>query len=881
MNKATKVLMSAVMLVFALTTMVSAQTLFFSEYVEGSSNNKALEIYNPTGAEVDLSNYRLYRANNGSAEWQDTLDLSGSLAADGIYIIANPSADATILDLADTTHTITFYNGDDAIALTRNDAGTWTTIDVIGELGVDPGSSWDVAGVTEATNEQTLIRKEAITTGQTVWATSAGTNADDSEWIVNDRDDFSNLGLRNPVAAGPDTVDVTFTLNFSTLQDTVTAGSYSVYINGAIKGAGAGQAFAGGETISWDANATAELTNIGGDYWQGTYQMVAGDTLLYKYRYRNNVTEASDDENGFDTSVNPAGWDTRGVVITEDTVLPVNYYNDRTDNPTPGADAPFASAEDSITVYFRVNVGGQVQTGDFDPATDKIGIRGNPVFFDNPGDWGASAFYLDSLGGFGDNLFYGGFAKIQKDSAANITDPVTYKFVIESGAGAVTWENDPNNEFNMPKADSTTYWRFFNDVPPTSATIIDTELNFSVNVGILEGIGFFNSSIDTVFARGTFNSWGTNNQMNFNNDSGNYDALNIPLRGAVDSEVLYKYYIKWDQRRDEEASEFYLSGITHDGSGWEEPGVTGGADRTLILVDEASQPVQSQFYNGVEPQALMIPSNVDGGAITVTFKIDMTPAVANTAQPFIPATDSVFLFVDTPFFALTNGITVPGDDGGTFVTQSVEERDRVRFTDDDGDMIYELDLPLQLPTLNHIGFRIAYGEPTTQDGSLYVNGGGFAAGRRHYQYVQPIVAPDGDDIDELPDVSWPATYTMETLTWQDGTDLPWETPPDYSKVNVSNEIDNDVVTVYSLEQNYPNPFNPSTNIRFNLPNAANVKLTVYNVLGQQVASLINGKTMTSGSHTVEFDASSLSSGMYIYRLEAGSFTSTKRMMLIK
>lgn len=87
-------------------------------------------------------------------------------------------------------------------------------------------------------------------------------------------------------------------------------------------------------------------------------------------------------------------------------------------------------------------------------------------------------------------------------------------------------------------------------------------------------------------------------------------------------------------------------------------------------------------------------------------------------------------------------------------------------------------------------------------------------------------------------------------------------------------------TAFRLEQNYPNPFNPSTTIKFALPEASDVKLTVYNMLGQRVNTLINNK-MTAGFHSVPFDASNLASGMYIYRIEAAAFTSTKKMMLIK
>lgn len=85
---------------------------------------------------------------------------------------------------------------------------------------------------------------------------------------------------------------------------------------------------------------------------------------------------------------------------------------------------------------------------------------------------------------------------------------------------------------------------------------------------------------------------------------------------------------------------------------------------------------------------------------------------------------------------------------------------------------------------------------------------------------------------------------------------------------------------FNLSQNYPNPFNPSTNISFNLPSAEEVSLKVYNLLGQEVAILVNSR-MGSGTHTITFDSSRLASGVYIYRLISGEFSQTKKMMLIK
>lgn len=96
-------------------------------------------------------------------------------------------------------------------------------------------------------------------------------------------------------------------------------------------------------------------------------------------------------------------------------------------------------------------------------------------------------------------------------------------------------------------------------------------------------------------------------------------------------------------------------------------------------------------------------------------------------------------------------------------------------------------------------------------------------------------------------------------------------------------------TQFALHQNYPNPFNPSTRISFDLPTAAMVSLNVFNILGQHVATLYNNEAMDAGQHAVKFDASSLGSGIYFYRLQAGpsaggqsgNFVSVKKMMLVK
>lgn len=120
-----------------------------------------------------------------------------------------------------------------------------------------------------------------------------------------------------------------------------------------------------------------------------------------------------------------------------------------------------------------------------------------------------------------------------------------------------------------------------------------------------------------------------------------------------------------------------------------------------------------------------------------------------------------------------------------------------------------------------------------------------------------------------------AGYPLGDLNWFPALKANWEKG---IKVGVK-EIES-IPTAYELEQNYPNPFNPKTNINFSIQEAGLVTLKVFNTLGQEVATLVN-ENMQPGKYNVDFDASKLASGIYIYKMSAGTFTSSKKMMLVK
>lgn len=213
----------------------SSIEVYFSQYIEGGSNNKALEIYNPSASDINLDNYRIAQATNGGGwKYYHTFPSGAVLKAGHVWVMVTneTSTDLFDLDLADEVlsyPSVTHHNGDDARALEKTTDGgtTWEIVDIIGDPDLDPGDGWEVAGIATATKDHTLVRKVGLLAGNTDWIASAGTNETDSEWEVLDKDTFNNLG--SPSGQSNDESEITeFTFPGITLSSTIFADKDSI-----------------------------------------------------------------------------------------------------------------------------------------------------------------------------------------------------------------------------------------------------------------------------------------------------------------------------------------------------------------------------------------------------------------------------------------------------------------------------------------------------------------------------------------------------------------------------------------------------------------------------------------------------------------------------
>lgn len=253
--------------------------LYFSEYIEGSSNNKGLEIYNPSSLSVSLDSYRIAQATNGGGwTYYHTFPVGASIAPGDVWVIIANQVATSLFDYINADEvlaypSVTHHNGDDARALIQIVGTDTLWLDVFGNPSNDPGTGWPVAGIANATADKTLVRKASITMGNTDWQASFGTDAANSEWVVLPSNTFTYLGSHpHPeLTSGA----VTFNVNMNYQQALGVFNPAVDFVDVA------------GTFNNWSGSGA--MSDLDGDgIYSITVQNLEPDTIFFKFRINGN-----------------------------------------------------------------------------------------------------------------------------------------------------------------------------------------------------------------------------------------------------------------------------------------------------------------------------------------------------------------------------------------------------------------------------------------------------------------------------------------------------------------------------------------------------------------------------------------------------------------
>ena len=467
--------------------------LYFSEYAEGSSNNKYFEIYNPTASAISLSGYTVYLSGNGGS-YTNTFTSGASIASGDVYMISTNQLDSATQTLADTAMgypSVAHFNGDDALILVN---GT-DTIDVIGVPGVDPGSSWTVG--TGSTANHTLVRKATVDMGSTDWTTGAG------EWDVYASNTWTYAGS-NSSNCIVTPKNVTFQVDMSNVSASFT----NVYVSGTVN--------------NWSGNSN-QLTDADGDgVYEGTLSLMPG-SYEYKFTYDNWTGQETLDPVADATCTLTTGTFTNrySTISNADTTLPVVCWEECTACVGPT----------DFAVTFMVN-------------TANITVGTNGLYLGGGVIGGANAVQL--LDPDGDGIYVGtdtlngsnGGNFIFLNSPANASDWNAK----ENLAGLSCADPSNYNDRILPTftQDTTLMFCFGTCSTDTSCTVTSTNPDVTFRVDMSN----VSASFTNVYVSGTLNSWSGNaNQLTDPDGDGVYEADISLAAGNYEFKFTYDNWV--------------------------------------------------------------------------------------------------------------------------------------------------------------------------------------------------------------------------------------------------------------------------------------------------------------------------------------------------
>jgi hypothetical protein len=725
---------------------------------------------------------------------------------------------------------------------------------------MDGGTTWTQVALPSGVARLRYMQFIDKTTG---WA--VGNSGSIVKWTGGDAtvSEYINVTFRANAAAWRDTLKGTTGL--VQLRGTTMTGTQSV-------DDGTTDTLSAGTIIDWNAKTTMYLTNVGGDYWQGTFKIKPGTKMSYKFfaNAQNKAVKPGDgfEHNGWENNVVdvPGFYATnRGLDltnVTKDTVLPLQFINGIGHGSMKQYDKPYTSKDTTYAFYVRVNMAGWE---DFNPNNHKVAVRGS-----NMSDWGQTGELSwgpsYQLNREGTTSFYSNVIHVpNKYAKAGVAwKPVVHYIGNPLSEDWSAMVFNPNFQYEIPTTgiDTTIQWKWFNNLSPRPSANKDT-LIVTFRANMQQAIGQRGFTIgDTLQVRSGYGSTAAEVRTKAMTRSGIttiYTATDTVIVTA--GKLLhYQYYLV---KSGTDVREIFYDFDWSGDIGQSERRKASVTGKTLTIGDESTSAFDMRRMPRFRNTSKLTK------AVTVTYTVDVRPAyytvkggkklISTNITPYtIGKADSVI-----SWGVWMNGPAVGGwDTRGAWGSGRRADTTSKMYDDGThgdlvkGDSVFSL--TYAYTTSDFVGQEFKFGI------GGFDNEGGF--GNNHIENIDDAAA----------------TYTIAS---QFGSIDPkfynaWNF--DLKKPQTPTAIEDEKVVplVYALNQNYPNPFNPSTVIRFTLPSDGMVTLKVFNALGQEMATVVND-AMKAGSYNVTFDASKLSTGVYFYQLNAGKFVDTKKMMLLK
>ncbi len=884
--------------------------LIFSEYIEGSGNNKALEITNLSDSTVYLENYQLAQASNGNG-WQYYHEFAegASIEAGGTYVLITDQVDANLFAASNADEVLGYpspihFNGNDARALIHIDAtsGDTTFTDVFGDP--DSSSDWDVAGVYKASSGYTLQRKATVTQGNTTVLGSFGTNYDDSEWLVKSEDVFNNLGVATEAMGAlagdyfipqrPTDADGFISLHqaFHYVNSEGLSGSANLFITGNLNESYEELILDRSDltettplTIKPDASITdtVEVKVQGGP---------GGDGIWIKGT--NFVT--------IDGS-NTTGGTTRNLMLSSsDTTFSAMIYANESMNTT---------IANTIMAYTGGDAASAVVADGSAKSTENLIVSNNLMgsvsgdFQNGVGTWGTSTY-----------------------PAKNST--VVDNEIYASYRGITTWWSEGNNfvgnsiTVSSPAEDKSRYAGIYLALNSGVTNVIGNEISgLSVNrtssAGYAAGV-LFNASLGTVnvvnntiaaegfanagaatdnkvFGIGFDNAAGNSTNYIYHNtvrigtssETGVHAAFGAVKHNAtaqmwdfqnniftVEQDDANAYVMYWPVPNTDNLNanfnNYYASGSASSTAYFDAASTLSLGDwQAASGVDALTTNTEVEFVSATDLRltGTSLGNDLLAGMPIAAVTEDIDGTTRSTTAPYKGAFEGTVALTPPEGVSIADfALITPAD--GTAIDLTGDSTTVLAFTWGEAVSNAKVTYTFHLDSLSGDFSNPLFSAPADSNGFKTT--------------VEPTFAEVDSLLAELGVAQGASAELQWTVTASAGDSVKFAIIPNKITLarllGVSKELESDDPQEFSLSQNYPNPFNPTSNIQFTLPQSSDVKLQVFSITGQLVATLVNGK-MSAGEHVVQFDAGNLASGVYIYRMMAGKFVQTKKMTLIK